>query len=81
MILINDYKRNYYDLIDDPWIDLAMGIVACAIKDYKKAVKTGKPVVMYRKFFRSDWFSVLTRDRINGEYIIEKIEEGEVEDE
>ena len=73
MYYTRDYRRNYYDLNNDPWIDLALGIVTQAVKDYKKAVKHGLNTTQFEKFFNSDWFGVLTRERIDGKVIIEKI--------
>lgn len=67
---------------DRPWEDLAEAIIVRACKDYRKAYRrylkrqnkeTEAEVAYQRKFFRSQWFGVLTS--ANGEVILQKLEE------
>jgi hypothetical protein len=70
----------------DKYTELANAIVLQAVEDYRKALsgKKIKGVTPERtirdveKFFRSEWFAVLTR--VDGEMLMEKIK-GEVKNE
>ena len=68
-----------YD-IRQPWEDLANGIIEQAADDYKKALKRIKKskqlkavqeIHSLNRWFRSEWFSMLTQ--VDPEYIIEKL--------
>lgn len=54
--------------------NLANAIVVQAVKDYRAAKRTGNSgrIASIRRFFRSDWFNVLTD--IDGEYLIRKLD-------
>ena len=55
---------------DDPYQNLANAIVAVAADDYRTALKEDNPKLKksLEKFFRSDWYKVLTN--VNGESLI-----------
>lgn len=75
-------------MTDDGALLLARAIIVQQAKDYKAALRKCKKngtqsstgTVKCEKFFRSAWFTILTRGKIDGEYIIEKLRE-EVEEE
>ena len=63
-----------------PWEDLANGIIEQAADDYKKALKrikkskqlkAAQEIHSLNRWFRSEWFSMLTQ--VDPEYIIEKL--------
>lgn len=65
-------------IIDYQWEDLANAIICRAVEDYRKALakrnsntNISPAIVTLEKFFKSDYFSTLTK--IRGEYIIEKV--------
>lgn len=71
---------------DECYENLANAIVVQAVKDYRSARRMqnidphsarGK-IGNLRKFFRSDWFSVLTG--IDGEYLIRKLDKEALND-
>ena len=51
----------------DPWQNLAHAIVLQAVADYRMAEKQ-RDLEELERFFRSDWFSMLTR--LDPEYLI-----------
>lgn len=55
--------------------ELRCAIVLQAVKDYRKALKYGKPheAKALEKWFLSEWGQLLSRD--NGAYIIEKVKQ------
>ncbi len=60
----------------DPWEELANAIILQAVKDYRKALReiaSERTVTECEKFFRSQWFRVLTA--IDGEMLIRKLRE------
>ena len=67
----------------DPYENLANAIVLQAVDDYRKALKAVKrnpqsrsaidEALSIERFFRSDWFGVLTS--VNGEYLIKRLQE------
>lgn len=67
----------------DPYENLANAIITAAAKDYMAALKilkksptnvTAKDTVRQcEKFFRSDWYSVLTD--VDGEFLIRRLKE------
>ena len=68
-----------YD-IRQPWEDLANGIIEQVADDYKKALKrikkskqlkAAQEIHSLNRWFRSEWFSMLTQ--VDPEYIIEKL--------
>lgn len=66
------------ELIDYQFEELANAIICRAVEDYRKALakrnrntNTSPAIATLEKFFRSDYFSTLTK--ISGEYIIEKV--------
>lgn len=75
-------------MTDDGALLLARAIIVQQTKDYKSVLRKCKKngaqsstgTVKCEKFFRSAWFTILTRGKIDGEYIIEKLRE-EVEEE
>ena len=66
----------------DPWENLANAIILQAVKDYRMALKSLKANPRNRtamadkdeieRFFRSDWFSVLTS--VDGEMLIRSLQ-------
>lgn len=69
------------NLAENPYERLANGIVLQAVSDYRAALKKIKrnpknreavdEALQIEKFFRSQWYQVLTS--VNGEYLINKI--------
>lgn len=68
-----------YD-IRQPWEDLANGIIEQAADDYKKALKRIKKskqlkatqeIHSLNRWFRSEWFSMLTQ--VDPEYLIQNL--------
>jgi hypothetical protein len=66
------------NVIDYQFEELANAIVTMAVTDYRKALasrnpttKTSPKIISLEKFFRSDYYRVLTK--VDGEYIIEQI--------
>jgi len=67
----------------DPYENLANAIVLTAVEDYRKAIKrysknpdsksAKAEVDSLEKFFRSQWYSVLTS--VEGEFLIRKLRE------
>lgn len=66
------------------WCELANAIIARAVEDYRLALKgnriskhsaVNETIKECEKFFRSEWFMILTN--VNGEMLIEKLK-GEV---
>lgn len=59
----------------DCYETLANAIIFQAVKDYRKALKRDARGSMreIERFFRSEWFSVLTN--VNPEILIQKLEE------
>ena len=67
----------------DAWQDLANAIIISAAKDYRKALRRLRrrpdnksaeaEIVSLERFFRSDWYAMLTR--VNGEALIRKLKE------
>ena len=59
---------------DEPYHLLAGAVVLQAVKDYRKALKHDDETVKCecRRFFRSEWFKVLTT--IDGERLISELE-------
>lgn len=51
------------------WMALSMAVVSQAVSDYRKGNKESKDV---ERFFKSEWFQVLTT--IDGNVILEKLE-------
>lgn len=74
-------------ITDTPYYDLANAIVVQAAYDYRNALKgigydryTPERVIRsVEKFFRSEYFTVLTK--IKGEYLIEQLKEEHRENE
>ena len=73
--------------IDLAYEDLANAVVLQAVEDYRNALK-GKGydnksperiIGELEKFFRSEYYEVLTK--VNGEYLIEKLREEHLENE
>ena len=58
---MNEYYKNYEKL--------ANAIILQAVRDYR--CSTGKNKKLIAKFFRSAWFSVLTK--LDGEMLIERL--------
>jgi hypothetical protein len=60
--------------IDDAHENLANAIVEQAVKDYRIAKKKGdsSKIASLRRFFRSEWFGVLTM--VDPEWLISKLE-------
>ena len=65
-----------------PWVDIAEGIITLACKDYRQAYRrhlvhptkdTEMALKQEQRFFRSDWFGVLTD--CDGELILSRLEE------
>ena len=54
----------------DPWQNLAHAIVLQAVADYRMAEKQ-RDLEELERFFRSDWFSMLTK--LDPEYLIAKL--------
>lgn len=73
MIWQHDYMKSYAERPDDPWVQLAHAIVIQAVKDYQVALCRKESLVEFRNFFHSSWFSVLTRDRLDGAVIFNKM--------
>lgn len=67
------------------YTDLANGIVKQAVDDYRSALKgnlvDGKPpeevIPKIEKFFRSDWYRMLTK--VDPEYLIEQLRKEHLE--
>ena len=73
MIWQHDYMKSYAERPDDPYVKLAHAIVIQAVKDYQDALRNKNSIIEFRNFFHSAWFSVLTRDRIDGAVIFYRI--------
>ena len=58
---MNEYYKNYEKL--------ANAIIMQAVRDYRRSTDKNKAVI--EKFFRSGWFTVLTR--LDGEMLIERL--------
>lgn len=70
------------NLAEDPYEKLANAIVLQAVSDYRAALRLAKKnpvaeqdVKKLEKFFRSEWYSVLTG--VDPEYLIEKLRQEE----
>ena len=72
-------KMINYD-IRQPWEDLANGIIEQAADDYKKALKrikkskqlkAAQEIHSLNRWFRSEWFSMLTQ--VDPEYLIQNL--------
>lgn len=55
-----------------PYEDLANAIILRAVKDYRRSYNS-RELEDIERFFRSDWFGVLTN--INGEMLIRRLRE------
>jgi hypothetical protein len=53
-----------------PYENLANAIILKAVKDYRQT-KSERTEAELERFFRSDWFHILTR--IDGEWLINKL--------
>ena len=72
--------------MSDPYENLAQAIILQAVKDYRAARKKVKyhprnkeaklMIEDCERFFRSDWFSVLTS--VDGEVLLEKLKEEKI---
>lgn len=64
---------------DDPYEALANAIVATACRDYQRCLEGGNDKVgefkSLQKFFRSNWFALLTRFQINPETMMQILED------
>ena len=65
-------------LTTDPYEDLANAIIVQAANDYREILsnyrsydKRPSTAIALEKFFRSEWYHILTK--LDGEYIIESI--------
>ncbi len=71
------------NLAENPYEKLANAIILQAVSDYRAALKKVKKnpknreaiegALQLEKFFRSEWYQVLTS--VDGEYLIEKLRE------
>ena len=71
------------NLAENPYEQLANAIVLQAVSDYRRALRKVKKnpknreaiedTLQLEKFFRSEWYQVLTS--VDGEYLIEKLRE------
>ena len=69
------------NLAENPYEKLANGIVLQAVSDYRTALKKVKKnpnnreaideALQIEKFFRSEWYQVLTS--VDGEYLIDRL--------
>lgn len=68
----------------EPYHDLADAIVASAVEDYRKALKTYQRTRSYEvyamirrleRFFRSQWCDELLRERLSGEDVMRIVRE------
>ena len=70
------------NLAEDPYEKLANAIVLQAVSDYRAALKKVKKnpknrdaideALQIEKFFRSEWYQVLTS--VDGEYLIDRLQ-------
>lgn len=75
------------NLAENPYEKLANAIVLQAVSDYRAALKKVKKnpknrdaideVLQIEKFFRSEWYQVLTS--VDGEYLIDRLRKEVVE--
>lgn len=63
--------------IDEAYEGLCGEIVGLAVKDYRAALILGDREKQERleRFFRGEWFVYLVDDRVDGEYVIERVRE------
>ena len=69
--------------IEQAYAQLAGAICEQAVKDYHVALALAKEggkrfigeCASLERFFRSDWFATLTRENVDGEWVIEKVRE------
>lgn len=63
--------------IDEAYEGLCGEIVGLAVKDYRTALILGDREKQERleRFFRGEWFVYLVDDRVDGEYVIERVRE------
>lgn len=70
---------------DDPWESLANAVIVQAARDYRLAIKSqnrsvtaGRTVKECEKFFRSQYFTILSA--MDPEYLIDRIRQEEKKD-
>ena len=57
----------------DPYENLAQAIILQAVKDYRNCSSGSSAEKELEKFFRSEWFGILTA--LDGELLIQKLRE------
>lgn len=68
-------NENHICISSNEYENLAGAIIVQAVKDYKRALEKGERGRKSEcvRFFRSDWFKVLTT--MDGEFLIRKLKE------